>query len=103
MVNKKSWSAQQKELLRQQQAASTGSTHTCRPESLKTEISKYKVTEEDSLLRWFVEFDDAIRACHIVDEQMQVAFLNRTRQDVQDLGLGPQATRPIYLWVVRSL
>ena len=67
-------SAQQFELLRQQQAAATGSTHSRRPESLKIDISKYKTAKEDSLLRWFVELDDAIRARHIVDEQMQVAF-----------------------------
>ena len=62
------------ELLRQQQTAATGSTHSRRPESLKIDISKYKAAEEDSLLRWFIELNDAIRARHIVDEQMQVAF-----------------------------
>ena len=53
-------SDQQFELLRQQQAAATGSTHSRRPDSLKIDISKYKAAEEDSLLRWFVELDDAI-------------------------------------------
>ena len=44
-------SAQQFELLTQQQAAAAGSTHSRRPESLKIDISKYKAAEEDSLLR----------------------------------------------------
>ena len=67
-------SAQQFELLRQQQAVATGLTNSRRPESLKIDISKYKAADEDSLLRWFVELDDAIRARHIVNEQMLVAF-----------------------------
>ena len=68
--------AKQFELLRQQQAhvAVPGATHACRPETLKIDISKYRKVEEDSLLRWFVELDDAIRARHIVDELIQVAF-----------------------------
>ena len=68
--------SQQAELLRLQQVQTTvpGMTHTRRPEPLKIDISKYREVEEDSLLRWFVELDDAIRARHIVDEQMQVAF-----------------------------
>ena len=68
--------AQQFELLRQQQSqtAVPGPTHARRPETLKIDISKYRGVEEDSLLRWFVELDDAIRARHISDEQMQVAF-----------------------------
>ena len=48
-------------------------THTRRPETLKIDISKYRGVE-DSLFRWFVELDGAIRARHIVEEQMQVAF-----------------------------
>ena len=60
--------------MRPQQAATTGSRHLRRTESLNIDISKYKAAEEDSLLRWFVELDDAIRARHIVDEQMQVAL-----------------------------
>ena len=67
-------SAQQFELVRQQQATATGSTYTRRPETLKIDISKYKGADEDSLLRWFVEQDDAIRARHIVDEEIQIAF-----------------------------
>ena len=67
-------SAQQFELLRQQQDTATGSTYTRRPETVKIDISKYKGADEDSLLRWFVELDDSIRARHIVDEEMQIAF-----------------------------
>ena len=68
--------SQQAELLRLQQVHNSvpGVTHARRPETLKIDISKYRGVEEDSLLRWFVELDDAIRARHIVDEQMQVAF-----------------------------
>ena len=68
--------SQQAELLRLQQVQTTlpGMTHMRRPETLKVDISKYRGVEEDSLLRWFVELDDGIRARHIVDEQMQVAF-----------------------------
>ena len=61
-------SAQQFELLRQQQATATGSTCTRRPETLMIDISKYKGADEDSLLRWFGELNDAIKALHIVDE-----------------------------------
>ena len=60
--------------MRQHQVAATGSTHSRRPQLLSIDIFKYKAAEEDSLLRWFAELDDAIRASHIVDEQMQVAF-----------------------------
>ena len=67
-------SAQQFKLLRQQHAAATGSTHTRRPGTLKIDIFKYKGDDEDSLLIWFVKLDDTIRALHIVDEHMQVAF-----------------------------
>uniref|UniRef100_A0AAV1U1C7 CCHC-type domain-containing protein n=1 Tax=Peronospora matthiolae TaxID=2874970 RepID=A0AAV1U1C7_9STRA len=66
--------AQQFELLRQQQAAAGGSMHSRRPETLKIDISKYRGVEEDSLLRWFVELDDAIRARRIDDGDMQVEF-----------------------------
>uniref|UniRef100_A0AAV1TT14 CCHC-type domain-containing protein n=1 Tax=Peronospora matthiolae TaxID=2874970 RepID=A0AAV1TT14_9STRA len=48
--------------------------HTRRPETLKIDISKYRGVEEDSLLRWFVESDDAIRARRIDDGDMQAAF-----------------------------
>ena len=68
--------AQQTELLRQQQfnAAANGPAQSRRPEALKIEISKYRGIEEDSLPRWFVELDDAIRARRLVDDEMQVAF-----------------------------
>uniref|UniRef100_A0AAV1TEE9 Retrotransposon gag domain-containing protein n=1 Tax=Peronospora matthiolae TaxID=2874970 RepID=A0AAV1TEE9_9STRA len=59
---------------KQQQAAAGGSMHLRRPETLKIDISKYRGVEEDSLLRWFVELDDAIRARRIDDGEMQVAF-----------------------------
>ena len=79
-------------LLQQQgfQQSSNRSTHTRRPETLKIDISKYKGVEEDSLLRWIVELDDAIRARHIEDDDMQVAFVlsNLTgRAKVWALGL----------------
>ena len=48
--------------------------HSRRLETLKIDISTYRGAEEDSLSRWFVELDDAIRARYIIDEQIQVAF-----------------------------
>ena len=68
--------SQQAELLRLQQVHNSvpGMTYARRPETLKIDISKYRGVEGESLLRWFVELDDAIRARHIVDKQMQVAF-----------------------------
>uniref|UniRef100_A0AAV1V208 Retrotransposon gag domain-containing protein n=1 Tax=Peronospora matthiolae TaxID=2874970 RepID=A0AAV1V208_9STRA len=51
-----------------------GPTHMRQPETLKIDISRYKGTDEDSLLRWFVELDDAIRARHIEGDEMQVTF-----------------------------
>uniref|UniRef100_A0AAV1TH61 Retrotransposon gag domain-containing protein n=1 Tax=Peronospora matthiolae TaxID=2874970 RepID=A0AAV1TH61_9STRA len=51
-----------------------GPTHMRRYETLKIDISRYKGTDEDSLLRWFVELDDAIRARHIEGDEMQVTF-----------------------------
>uniref|UniRef100_A0AAV1UKB4 Retrotransposon gag domain-containing protein n=1 Tax=Peronospora matthiolae TaxID=2874970 RepID=A0AAV1UKB4_9STRA len=42
------------------------------PETLKIDISRYKGTDEDSLLRWNVELDDAIRARQIEGDEMQV-------------------------------
>uniref|UniRef100_A0AAV1T926 Retrotransposon gag domain-containing protein n=1 Tax=Peronospora matthiolae TaxID=2874970 RepID=A0AAV1T926_9STRA len=45
-----------------------------RPETLKIDISMYKGTDAYSLLRWFVELDDAIRARHIEGDEMQVTF-----------------------------
>ena len=41
---------------------------------MKIDISKYKGDEDDSLLRWFVELDDAIAARHIECDAMQVSF-----------------------------
>ena len=77
-------------MLRQQQATATESTYTRRPEILKIDISKYKGANEDSLLRWFVELDDAIRARHIVGEEMQIEFAQSNlagRAKTWDLGL----------------
>uniref|UniRef100_A0AAV1TF33 Retrotransposon gag domain-containing protein n=1 Tax=Peronospora matthiolae TaxID=2874970 RepID=A0AAV1TF33_9STRA len=51
-----------------------GPTHMRRLEILKTDISRYKGTDEYSLLLWFVELDDAIRARHIEGDEMQVTF-----------------------------
>ena len=65
---------QQTELLRQSQSATAASTRERRRETLKLEVSRYRGVEEDSLLRWFLEVDDAIKACHIDDEEMQAAF-----------------------------
>uniref|UniRef100_M4BP17 Uncharacterized protein n=1 Tax=Hyaloperonospora arabidopsidis (strain Emoy2) TaxID=559515 RepID=M4BP17_HYAAE len=67
---------QQTKLLRQQQSqsATAASTRERRRETLKLEVSKYRGVEEDSLLRWFLEVDDSIKACHIENNEMQVAF-----------------------------
>uniref|UniRef100_A0AAV1TEC8 Retrotransposon gag domain-containing protein n=1 Tax=Peronospora matthiolae TaxID=2874970 RepID=A0AAV1TEC8_9STRA len=51
-----------------------GPTHTCTPKTLKIDISRYKRTDEDFHLRWFVELDDAIRVRHIEGDEMQVTF-----------------------------
>uniref|UniRef100_A0AAV1UGA0 Retrotransposon gag domain-containing protein n=1 Tax=Peronospora matthiolae TaxID=2874970 RepID=A0AAV1UGA0_9STRA len=67
----------QKVVLLQQQGSHQsmgGQTHTCRPETLKIDISRYKGTDEDSLSIWFVDLDDAIRARHIESDEMQVTF-----------------------------
>uniref|UniRef100_A0AAV1U5Y1 Retrotransposon gag domain-containing protein n=1 Tax=Peronospora matthiolae TaxID=2874970 RepID=A0AAV1U5Y1_9STRA len=67
-----------------------GPTHTRLLENLKIDISRYKGTDGDSLLRWFVELDDAIRARHIEGDGMQFAFavLNLTvRAKTWALGL----------------
>lgn len=63
-------------LLREQGSLQSahGPTHARRPEFLKIDISKYKGDEDDSLLRWFVELDDAIAARHIEGDKMQVTF-----------------------------
>ena len=67
---------QQTELLRQQlsQSATAASTRERRRETLKLEVSKYRGVEEDSLLRWFLEVDDAMKARHIDNEEILVAF-----------------------------
>uniref|UniRef100_A0AAV1T0Q9 Retrotransposon gag domain-containing protein n=1 Tax=Peronospora matthiolae TaxID=2874970 RepID=A0AAV1T0Q9_9STRA len=44
------------------------------PETLKIDSSRHKGTDEDSLLRRFVELDDAIRARLIEGDEMQVTF-----------------------------
>uniref|UniRef100_A0AAV1V9A6 Retrotransposon gag domain-containing protein n=1 Tax=Peronospora matthiolae TaxID=2874970 RepID=A0AAV1V9A6_9STRA len=49
-------------------------THMRRPETLKTDISRYKGTDEDILLRWFVELDDVARDRHIEGDEMQVTL-----------------------------
>uniref|UniRef100_A0AAV1U447 Retrotransposon gag domain-containing protein n=1 Tax=Peronospora matthiolae TaxID=2874970 RepID=A0AAV1U447_9STRA len=69
--------ARQKIALLQQQGSHQsmgGPTRTHRPETLKSSISRYKETDEDSPLKWFVELDDAIRARHIEGDEMQVTF-----------------------------
>ena len=38
--------------------------------TLKLEVSKYRGVEEDSLLRCFLEVNDAIKAHHIDNEKM---------------------------------
>ena len=45
-----------------------------RPESLKIEIIKFKAVKGDTLLRWFVELDDAIEARRISDDATKVKF-----------------------------
>uniref|UniRef100_A0AAV1VJ98 Uncharacterized protein n=1 Tax=Peronospora matthiolae TaxID=2874970 RepID=A0AAV1VJ98_9STRA len=72
-----------------------GPTHTRLFENLKIDISRYKGTDEDSLLRWFVELDDAIRARHIEGDGMQFAFtLLKFDSTSKDLDLRAQALRP---------
>uniref|UniRef100_A0AAV1UPE0 Retrotransposon gag domain-containing protein n=1 Tax=Peronospora matthiolae TaxID=2874970 RepID=A0AAV1UPE0_9STRA len=51
-----------------------GPTHMRRTKILKIDISRYKGTDGNSLLRWFVDLDDAIRARHIEGDEMQVTF-----------------------------
>uniref|UniRef100_A0AAV1U1I4 CCHC-type domain-containing protein n=1 Tax=Peronospora matthiolae TaxID=2874970 RepID=A0AAV1U1I4_9STRA len=83
--------AQQFELLRQQQAAAGGSMHSRRPETLKIDISKYRGVDEDSLLRWFVELDDAIRARRIDVGDMQVAFAQSNQAGRAETWAPPRA------------
>uniref|UniRef100_M4B3B1 Uncharacterized protein n=1 Tax=Hyaloperonospora arabidopsidis (strain Emoy2) TaxID=559515 RepID=M4B3B1_HYAAE len=79
---------QQTELLRQQQSqsATAVSTRERRRETLTLEVSKYRGVEEDSLLRWFLEVDDAVKARHIDNEEMQVAFAKSNLSGVPELG-----------------
>ncbi len=42
--------------------------------TIKLDVTKYRGNQGESLLRWFVELDEAIRARLIVDDAMQVAF-----------------------------
>ena len=65
---------QRTEALRHQQSRYAEPTRERRRESLKLEDSKYRGVEEDSLLRRFVELDDAVNARRIDNEQMQVSF-----------------------------
>uniref|UniRef100_A0AAV1UX74 Retrotransposon gag domain-containing protein n=1 Tax=Peronospora matthiolae TaxID=2874970 RepID=A0AAV1UX74_9STRA len=51
-----------------------GLMHMRPSETLKIDIVRYNGTEEDSLLGWFVEFDEAIMARHIVGDEIQVTF-----------------------------
>uniref|UniRef100_A0AAV1T1A0 Retrotransposon gag domain-containing protein n=1 Tax=Peronospora matthiolae TaxID=2874970 RepID=A0AAV1T1A0_9STRA len=43
--------------------------------NLEDRYLKFKGTDEDSLLRWFAELDDAIRARHTEGDEMQVTFV----------------------------
>uniref|UniRef100_A0AAV1TTF9 Uncharacterized protein n=1 Tax=Peronospora matthiolae TaxID=2874970 RepID=A0AAV1TTF9_9STRA len=63
-------------LLKQQGSRQSmdGPTHMRQIETLKIDISRYKGTDEDFLLKWFVESDDSIRARHIEGDEMQVTF-----------------------------
>ena len=63
---------QRTEALRYSQSSEP--TRERRRESLNLEVSKYRGFEEDSLLRWFVELDDAIDFRRFDDERMQVSF-----------------------------
>jgi Retrotransposon gag protein len=42
--------------------------------TLKLDVSKYSGSDKESLLRWLVELEAAIRARNITDPQMQVSF-----------------------------
>ena len=82
--------SQQTELLRSQQVLTSvpGMTHTRRPKTLKIDISKYRGVEEDSLLRWFVELDDAIRAHRRQANASRIRSIKFGRS-CQNLGIGP--------------
>uniref|UniRef100_M4BST2 Retrotransposon gag domain-containing protein n=1 Tax=Hyaloperonospora arabidopsidis (strain Emoy2) TaxID=559515 RepID=M4BST2_HYAAE len=68
---------QQTEFLihQQSQSASAATTRERRRETLQLEVSQYEGFAEDSLLKWFLEVDDTIKARHIDDDEMQVAFV----------------------------
>jgi len=67
---------QQNNLLMQQiqQRQDVVVERTQRPEFLKLEVTKYRGSESESLLRWLVELEAAILARGIKDPLMQVAF-----------------------------
>uniref|UniRef100_A0AAV1UAE6 Retrotransposon gag domain-containing protein n=1 Tax=Peronospora matthiolae TaxID=2874970 RepID=A0AAV1UAE6_9STRA len=72
-----------------------GPTHMIQPETLKINISRYKGTDEDSLLRWFVELDDAIKARQIEGDEMQVTFaLSNLTGRAKTWALGPKLHDP---------
>src|SRR5512138_376582 len=56
--------------------AATAPTAQPRPRvtAIKLDVAKYRGNQGESLLRWFVELDEAIRARLIVDDTMKVAF-----------------------------
>ena len=88
-------------MLGQQQAAVTGSTHTRRPKSLKIEISKYAVCEVDSMWAGLLILMTPYGSSHrrwVNAGPICSIELGRT---CKDLGLGPHATRPICLRVVK--
>ena len=45
--------------------------HARRPETLKIDKSKFKAVEVESLMRWFVELDDAIEGLRITNDAMK--------------------------------
>ena len=96
---------QQTELLRQQQSqsATAASTRERRRDTLKLEVSEYWGVEEDSLLRWFLEVEDAIKARHIDEEEMQVACQVEFVRACQNLGPESSITRSKRVWIVGGL
>uniref|UniRef100_A0AAV1TFZ5 Retrotransposon gag domain-containing protein n=1 Tax=Peronospora matthiolae TaxID=2874970 RepID=A0AAV1TFZ5_9STRA len=51
-----------------------GPTHMRRSKTLKIDVSRYKGIDEYSILRWFVELEDAIKARRIEGDEMQVTL-----------------------------
>lgn len=45
-----------------------------RPQSLKVDVAKYKGTDSESLPRWLVELDAAIKARNILGDEMKVTY-----------------------------